>query len=67
MRRESPAALVGLQVSPLEALRFDVTVLRAAENYRATEAAADMARLESGDPMGVGRVLAMLFRQFVTK
>lgn len=48
-------------------MRFDVTIMRAAENYRATEAAADMARLESGDPMGVGRVLAMLFRQFVTK
>lgn len=62
---ERPHRLLGMKLTEAEALRFDVTVLRAAETYRATEAAADMGRMESSDPMGVGRVLAMLYRQFV--
>lgn len=61
-----PHALLGMEVTEAEAMRFDVTMLRAAERYRATEAGADMQRLESDDPKGVGRVLAMLYRDFVT-
>lgn len=58
---------MGLEVSGPEGLRFDVTVLRAAEKYRATEAAADLQRYETDDPMGVGRVLALLYRDYVTR
>lgn len=49
----------------LDELGEAVGFLRAARKYRATEAAADMEQVADGDEMGVGRVLALLYRQTV--
>lgn len=49
-----------------ERLAADLTVLRAARKFLAKEAAADMEQVGEGDSFGVGRVLAMLYRQTVT-
>ena len=61
-----PHELMEMELSAFEALSFDLTVLRASERHRATEAIADMQEMEAHDEMGIGRAIAMLFR-LVTK
>lgn len=49
----------------LDEIGVAVEFLRAARKYRATEAGADIEQVADGDEIGVGRVLALLFRQHV--
>lgn len=54
-----------MDISPAEALEFDLTVLRASKVHRATDAAADLQQMESSDEMGIGRIIALQFKQYV--
>lgn len=60
-----PHALLGMELSPAEALAFDLTVIRAAKLHRATDTAADLQQMESSDEMGIGRIIALLFKRYV--
>lgn len=49
----------------LDELSHAAQFLRGARKYRATEATADMEQVGEGDDLGIGRVLSLLYRQYV--
>ena len=54
-----------MELSDVEALAFDLTVIRHAKLHRATETSADLQQMETSDEMGIGRIIALQFRQAV--